>query len=44
MDPMVTAFNTAVAETASKILGEHSEKKKLWVTVDVFICATKGEN
>ena len=28
LDSMITAFNTAVIETASEILGKHRQKKK----------------
>ena len=28
LDSMITTFNTAVAETASEILGKHRQKKK----------------
>ena len=39
MDSMMTTFNTAVAETASEILGKHRQKKKLGVTAeDLDLC------
>ena len=42
IDSMVTNFNTAVTETASEILGKHRQKKKTWVTADIFlVCAAK---
>ena len=45
IDSMITTFNTAVAETASEILGKQRQKKKPWITAYNFlICATKGEN
>ena len=44
MDLMVTNFNTAVTETASEILGEHRQKKKLWVTADILdLCNKRRE-
>ena len=38
MDPMITTFNTPVTETASEILGKHSQKKKTttWVTAEIL--------
>ena len=36
MDSMITTFNTAVTETASEIFGKHRQKKKSWVTEDIF--------
>ena len=45
IDSMITIFNTAVTETASKILGKHRQKKKKPGSLQKFlICATKGEN
>ena len=42
MDTMITTFNTTVTETASEILGKHRQKKKTWVTADIFlVCAAK---
>ena len=41
IDSMITTSNTAVTETANKILGRHRQKKKLQ---KFLICATKGEN
>ena len=36
LDSMIITFNTAVTETASKILGKHRQKKKLWVTAGIL--------
>ena len=38
LDLMITTFNTAVIETASKILGKRRQKKKkkTWVTAEIF--------
>ena len=36
IDSMITTFNTAVTETASEILGEHPQKKKPWITVEIL--------
>ena len=36
IDIMNTTFNTAVTETASKILGKHRQKKKSWVTAEIL--------
>ena len=50
IDSMIITFNTAVAETASEILGKHrqekkNQKKKTAGSLQKFlICATKGEN
>ena len=35
IDPMITAMNTAVTETANEILGKHRRIKKPWVTSDI---------
>ena len=35
-DSMITAFNTAVIETASEILGRHCQKKKPWITAEIL--------
>ena len=40
LDSIITTFNTAVIETASKIFGKHRQKKKTWVTTQILICAT----
>ena len=41
---MITAFNTAVTETASEILGKHRQKKKPWVTAEILdLCDKKRE-
>ena len=45
LDSMIATFNTAVAETASEILGKHRQKKKKPGSLQKFlICATKREN
>ena len=36
LDSMITAFNTAVSETASHILSKHRQKKKTWVTAEIL--------
>ena len=44
MDSMITTFNTAVTETARKVLGKHRRKKKPWVTVDILdLCDKRRE-
>ena len=44
MDSMITIFNTAVTETATEILGKHSQKKKPWVTADILdLCNKRRE-
>ena len=45
LDSMITAFNTAVIETASEILGKHRQKKKKnWVTaVIIDLCHKRRE-
>ena len=44
LDSMITTFNTAVTETASEILGKHRQKKKTWVTADIFyLCDGRRE-
>ena len=41
---MITTFNTAVTETASEILGEHPQKKKPWITVEILdLCDKRRE-
>ena len=41
---MITTFNTAVTETASEILGKHRQKKKPWITADIFhLCDNRRE-
>ena len=35
MDTMITTYNTAVTDAASKILGKERGRKKPWVTKDV---------
>ena len=41
LNAKVTTFNTAVTETASKILGKHHQKKKPWVTAIFFYLCNK---
>ena len=36
MDSMITTFNTAVTETAKKLLGKHSQNEKPWVTAEIL--------
>ena len=44
VDSMITTFNTAVSETASDILGKHSQKKKPWVTAKILdLCDKRRE-
>ena len=44
LDSMITAFNTAVTETASEILGKHRQKKKPWVTAEILdLCEKRRE-
>ena len=44
MDSVITTFNTAVTETASEILGKHRQKKKPWVTAEIFdLCDKRRE-
>ena len=41
---MITTFNTAVTETACEILGNHCQKKKLWVTAEILdLCDKRRE-
>ena len=41
---MITTFNTALIETASEILGKHSQKKKTWVTAEILdLCYRRRE-
>ena len=41
---MTTTFNTAVTETASKILGKHRQKKKPWITAEILnLCDKRRE-
>ena len=41
---MITAFNTAVTETASEILGKHRQKKKPWITAEsLHLCDRRSE-
>ena len=44
LDSMIITFNTAVSETASKILGEHRQKKKPWVIAEILdLCDRRRE-
>ena len=44
IDSVITTINTAVAETASEIRGEHRQKKKPWVTADILdLCEKRRE-
>ena len=44
IDSMISTFNTAVAETASEILGKHRPKKKPWITADILdLCDKRRE-
>ena len=43
-DTVITTFNTAVTETASKIFGKHRQKKNPGSQQKFLICATKGKN
>ena len=44
MDTLIDNFNTAVTETASKILGKHRTVKKPWVTADILdLCDKRRE-
>ena len=36
IDTMITTYNTAVTDAASKILGKERRRKKPWVTKDVL--------
>ena len=41
---MITTFNTAVTETASKILSKHQKKNKPWVTTEILeLCDRRRE-
>ena len=43
-DSMITTFNTAATETASEIPGKHHQKKKPWITAEIFdLCDKKRE-
>ena len=44
IDSMITTSNTAVTETASEILGKYRQKKKTWITAEMFDLCDKGEN
>ena len=44
LDSVITAFNTAVIETASEILGKHRQKKKPWATTEILdLCDKRRE-
>ena len=44
IDSMITTFNTAVTETASKIPGKHCQKKKPWITAEILdLCDKRRE-
>ena len=44
IESMITTFNTAVTETASKILDKHRQKKKPWITAEIFdLCDKRRE-
>ena len=45
MDSTITTFNTAVTETASKILGQHRQRKQIpWVIAGILdLCDKKRE-
>ena len=45
LDSMVTTFNTAVTETASRIVGKHRQKKKKsWATAEILdLCDRRRE-
>ena len=44
LDSVITTFNRAVIETESEILGKHRQKKKTWVTADIFyLCDGRRE-
>ena len=45
MDSTITTFNTAVTETASKILGKHRQRKQMpWVIAGILdLCDKKRE-
>ena len=36
IDTMITTYNTAVTDAASKVLGKERRRKKPWVTKDVL--------
>ena len=45
MDSMITAFNTAVTETANEILDKHRQKKKTWITAEILdLCDKRRES
>ena len=44
IESLITTFNTAVTETASEILGKHSQKKKPWITAEILdLCDKRTE-
>ena len=40
---MITTYNTAVTDAASKILGKERQRKKPWVNKDVLDFMMRGE-
>ena len=42
MDSVIPTFNTAMTETSSEILGKHRQKKKTWVTAEIFDLCDKS--
>ena len=44
IESMITTFNTAVTETDNEILGKHRQKKKPWITAEIFdLCDKRRE-
>ena len=44
IDSLITTFNTAVTETASKIFGKHRQKGgKTWVTAEILDQCNKSK-
>ena len=44
IDSLINSFNTAVTETANKILGKHRPAKKPWVTDNILkLCDKRRE-
>ena len=43
-DNMISTYNTAVNNVASKILGKERRRKKTWVTRDVLDLCNEREN
>ena len=42
LDGIITAYNKAVTDTASKILGKEFGRKKPWITRDVLTSVMRG--